>query len=127
MKAVRTNKAPAPLGPYEQAIIHDGLVYVAMQLPLSPEGESFADQAIDTQTGVLLDNIRAILEAAGSDLEHVLKVMIYLTDITSGKEVNSIYDSYFSDHKPARGVIGVASLPLGHNIAMDVIAAQKSS
>jgi len=122
MKYAKTDKAPAPLGAYEQAVIHNGMVYVSMQLPLRADGDNTALQSIEEQTTLVLENIKVILEAAGSSCEKVLKTTVYLKDINMSKRVNAAYEKYFPQHKPARTTIGVTALPLGYAVAMDVIA-----
>ncbi len=117
----RTDNAPAPLGPYEQAVTYNGTVYVAMQLPVNPDSEQGALLSLEEETELVITNIKAILEAAGSGLHKTMRVMIYLKDVSHGKRVNAVYERYFTDHKPARGVIEVAALPLGYNVAMDAI------
>lgn len=123
MKYIRTDKAPAPLGPYEQAIAHNGTVYVAMQLPVTPDGKAATESDIETQAQIVLENLKGILEAAGSGLDRALRVCVYLTDISLGKRVNAVYERFFQDHKPPRSVIGVSALPLGCTIAIDILAA----
>ena len=123
MEYTRTDTAPAPLGPYEQAVRHNHLVYVAMQLPVPADNSEPLSLDIEEQTALVLDNIKAVLEASGSAMNKTLRLTVYLTDISLGKRVNAIYTSYFPDHKPARSVIQVAALPLGYSIAMDAIAA----
>lgn len=123
MKYTKTDNAPAPLGPYEQAIIHNGLVYVAMQLPVHADGNDSSLLNIEEQTDLVLKNIKAIVEASGSSMNKVLRVVVYLTDVSKGKRVNAVYEQFFADHKPARSVIEVSALPLGYAIAVDVIAA----
>lgn len=123
MEYTSTDKAPAPLGPYEQAVIHGGTVYVAMQLPVLPDETQPGILNIEEQTERVLKNLKAVLEASGSSMDKTLRVMIYLTDVSLGKRINAVYETYFPDHKPARGVIEVSALPLGYSIAMDAISA----
>ena len=131
MLKIETEAAPAPLGPYSQAVVSGDVVYVAMQLPISSEAEDPAVESkadVEAQTRQVFDNIQAIIEAAGSSMAQIVKVTIYLTDLMDGKTVNPIYQGYFlkGDVLPARSLVGVASLPLGYKIAVDVMAVIES-
>jgi reactive intermediate/imine deaminase len=122
-KEVRTERAPAPVGPYSQAVVHQGLVYVSGQIPLDPATGEVAEGEIEAQATRVFENLRAVLEAAGSGLERVLRTSIYLTDLSLFPRVNAIYERHFtSDPKPARSTIGVAALPLGVQIEVDAVA-----
>lgn len=125
MEFVRTKNAPASPGPYEQAVIHNGLVYTAMQLPLRADGDNTALLSIEEQAELVLGNIEAILKASGSALDKILRVTIYVRDENAGKRVNAVYEKYFTVHKPARSMVGVTFLPLGYGVAMDAIAARE--
>lgn len=121
MKHLQTDNAPAPLGPYSQATIEGNTLYVAMQVPATKDGELNTDISLEDQTKQVLENIKAIAEAANTTMDKTLRMMLYTTDISQGKTVNAIYETYFNDPKPARGVIEVSALPLGFKIAMDAI------
>jgi reactive intermediate/imine deaminase len=122
-KEVRTERAPAPVGPYSQAVVHQGLVYVSGQIPLDPATGEVAEGEIEAQAARVFENLRAVLEAAGSGLERVLRTSIYLTDLSLFPRVNAIYERHFTgDPKPARSTIGVAALPLGVQIEVDAVA-----
>jgi reactive intermediate/imine deaminase len=122
-KGVRTEHAPAPVGPYSQAVIHQGLVYVSGQIPLDPSTGEVVEGEIEAQATRVFANLRAVLEAAGSDIERVLRTSIYLTDLSLFPRVNAVYERQFTgDPKPARSTIGVASLPLGVQIEVDAVA-----
>ena len=123
MKPVTTPAAPAPGGHYSQAIVHGGVVYVAGQLPIDPRTGAPQLGPIEDQTRLVLDNIAAILEAAGSSLEHVLKATVYISDIALWGRVNTVYAEMFGAHQPARAVVPVAALHHGCQIEIDVIAA----
>ena len=126
-RAVRTDEAPAPVGPYSQAIVHQGLVYASGQIPLDPATGEIVSGEIEDQTRRVLDNLRAILEAAGSGLGGVLRTTIYLTDMGTFSRVNAVYAEYFaSEPSPARATVGVAALPLGAAVEIDAIAAVDS-
>jgi reactive intermediate/imine deaminase len=122
-KEVRTERAPTPVGPYSQAVVHQGLVYVSGQIPLDPATGEVAEGEIEAQATRVFENLRAVLEAAGSGLERVLRTSIYLTDLSAFPRVNAIYERHFTgDPKPARSTIGVAALPLGVQIEVDAVA-----
>ena len=119
---VQTDLAPRAIGPYSQATVSAGLVFVSGQIPLDPAtGEivagGFAQQAIR-----VLDNIDAVLRAAGCDRTSVVKATAYLTDLTRFAEFNEIYAAFFGDHRPARAVVGVAALPRGAQVEVEAVA-----
>ena len=122
IKYITTEAAARPLGHYSQAIVHNGTVYVATQLGIIP-GKSIVVGSIEEQTKAALNNVREILKAAGSDLNKVLKITIYIADINFWDEVNAVFVQFFGDHKPARGVIPCKELHKGFQVAIDVIAA----
>jgi len=123
MKPVTTPDAPAPGGHYSQAIVHDGVVYVAGQLPIDPRTGAKQLGPIEDQTRLVLNNIAAILEAAGSSLKHVLKATVYISDIELWGRVNAVYAEMFGAHQPARSIVPVTALHHGFKIEIDVIAA----
>lgn len=120
---VFTNKASAPAGHYSQAIIFNNMVFVSGQLPVRPNGEKVLGD-IEAQARQVLDNVQAILEASSSDLQHVIKSTIYISDISLWNKVNEVYAEYFGTHKPARAVVPTKELHYGFLIEMEVIAAQ---
>jgi 2-iminobutanoate/2-iminopropanoate deaminase len=122
MKFISTEHAAKPLGHYSQATVHNGTVYVATQLGITP-GKSIVVGSITEQTEAALSNIREILKAAGSDLNKVLRVTVYVADIQFWDEVNAIYTKFFGEHKPARGIIPCGKFHKGFQVAFDVIAA----
>ena len=124
MQQIQTTAAPTPLGPYSQATVANGFVYVAMQLAVDADGTHHKDATLPEQIEIVLHNIKAILEAAGSTLDNTLKVTIFSPDLSQGAEVNRIYEEIFtSPVKPARTVIGVSALPLGYKIAAEAVGA----
>lgn len=124
MKAVSTGDAPAPVGPYSQAIVHGGLVYASGQIPLDPRSGALVEGEIEAQTERVLENLAAVLSAAGSGLDRVLRTTIYVTDLALFARVNAVYARAFSgDPPPARATVQVAALPLGAQIEIDAIAA----
>ena len=121
---IRTNEAPKAIGPYSQGIALGDWVFVSGQIPLDPgTGElvpgGFADQAARA-----LENLDAIVRAAGSERRKVAKVTVYLTDVGRFAEFNEIYAAYFGDHRPARAVVGVAALPRGAQVEIEALAAR---
>jgi 2-iminobutanoate/2-iminopropanoate deaminase len=119
---VKTNKAPDAIGPYSQAIKINKIVFLSGQIAIDPKTQQFIGGDIEMQTRRVLDNIKAVVEAAGSSLENVVKTTIYLTDINNFSKVNEIYASYFAKGKPARSTVCVAALPKNANIEIDAIA-----
>lgn len=122
-RVVHTDRAPAAVGPYSQGVIADGFLFTAMQIPLDPgSGTLVAPDDAAGQARQVLENLRAILEAAGSGLEQVVKVTVYLQDMADFPAVNAVYAEYFPQDPPARAAIGVAALPRGARVAMEAIA-----
>lgn len=123
-REVRTDAAPAPVGPYSQALVHGGLVYASGQIPLDPATGKLVEGGIEAQAERAFANLRGVLEAAGSSMDRILRTGIYLTDLSLFPRVNEIYARQFSaGAKPARSTIGVAALPLGAAIEVDAVAA----
>jgi len=125
MEIISTELASKPLGHYSQAVVHNGLVYVAGQLPIDPQDESRFLETVEEQTLQTLNNLQAVLEAANSDRSLVLKATVYISDISIWAQVNEVYASFFGDHKPARSAVPTKNLPKGYLVEIDVIAAQK--
>jgi 2-iminobutanoate/2-iminopropanoate deaminase len=123
MKVVSTPDAPAPAGHYSQGIVHGGVVYVAGQLPIDPQTGEKRVGSIEEQTKQALQNVAAILQAAGSGLDRVLKVTVYVSDISLWGRVNAVYARVFGDHRPARAVVPTRDLHYGFQIEIEAIAA----
>jgi 2-iminobutanoate/2-iminopropanoate deaminase len=123
IKSVLTSDAPKPAGHYSQAIVHQGLVYVAGQLGVDPHSAEPRAGTIEEQTELALANISAILAAAGSDLSRVLKMTVYITDISLWGAVNQVYARILGDHRPARAIIPVRDLHNGYQIEIEAVAA----
>lgn len=119
---VKTSKGPDAIGPYSQAVKINKMVFLSGQIAIDPKTQQFIDGDIETQTKRVLDNLKAVLEAAGSALENVVKTTIFLTNINDFPKVNEIYASYFSSGKPARSTVCVAALPKNAKIEIDAIA-----
>jgi len=121
IKLIHTEKAPAAVGPYSQATTANGMLFVSGQLGLIPSEGKLAD-GFEAQTRQALENMKAILEAAGSSLEKVLAVDVFVLDMGKFADLNAIYSEYFTNHKPARAAIEVAGLPLGGLVELKCVA-----
>lgn len=126
IKPVLTPNAPSPGGHYSQAIVHNGLVYVAGQLPIDPKTGEKKLGSIEEQTEQVLTNIREILLAAGSDLNHLLKMTVYVSDISLWGKVNEVYARMLGEHRPARAVVPVRELHHGFLIEIEAVAAVRA-
>jgi 2-iminobutanoate/2-iminopropanoate deaminase len=125
VREIRTPDAPQPAGHYAQAIVHDGLIYVSGQLPIEPMTGQRRLGSIEEQTEQALKNLSAILVAAGSDMAHVLKTTVYVSDIALWDRVNAVYARFFGDHRPARAVVPTRNLHFGFQIEIEAVAAVK--
>lgn len=125
MKIIQTPDAPLPAGHYSQAVIHGNLVYVSGQLPIDPHTGEKRTGAIEEQTEQAIKNLFAILIAAGSDKEHVIKTTVYISDITLWDRVNTVYAKLFGDHRPARAVVPTKDLHFGFQIEIECMAVIK--
>ena len=119
---VNTSKAPAPVGPYSQAVRCGNMLFVSGQIPLDPESGELVLNSFAEQCHRVLLNLKIILEAGGSALGNVLKVTIYMQNIAQFNELNEIYSEYFDASKPARACVEVSALPKGVAVEMDAIA-----
>ncbi len=120
---IQTDKAPAAVGPYSQAVVLGETVYVSGQLPLIPGTKSFPQGSIEARTRQCMENLKAILEEAGSSLDKLVKVTIFLENMDDFATVNEVYGSYFDGDFPARCAYQVGKLPLGADVEIDGIAA----
>jgi len=121
-KVIITDNAPAPIGPYNQAIVAGNFIFVSGQIPFHPgTGELIIDD-IEVAAHLVMENIGAILEEAKADFSHIVKSTIFLTDMQNFPKVNEVYGSYFTDKFPARETVEVSGLPKGVNIEISVIA-----
>jgi 2-iminobutanoate/2-iminopropanoate deaminase len=121
-KVVSTHNAPAAIGPYSQAIVANGFVFISGQIPLDPSTGQLVDGGIESQTRQVLDNLAAILETTGATWDRVVRATIYLTDLADFAAVNQLYAERFSSAPPARSTLQVAALPRGSKIEIDLIA-----
>ena len=122
MTFTETPNAPAPGGHYSQAVVHNGLVYLSGVLPITPAGAKLNDATVVQQTEQILANLDAILDAAGSHRNKVLKVSIFIADITAWNAVNQVYAQFFGDHRPARSVVPCSTLHYGFGIELEAVA-----
>ena len=125
MQAIETRGAPTAAGHYSQAIVHNGVVYVAGQLPIDPTDRNRPVGSIEEQTERTLRNVEAILVAAGTGLDRVLQMTIYISDIELWAGVNTAYARVMGSHKPARAVVPVKDLHYGYQIEIQAIAATR--
>ena len=123
MKLVSTDSAPKAIGPYSQAVIHGSTVYCSGCIPLAPSTMKVEAITIESQTEQVLQNLSAVLEAAGSSLSRALKTTVFLKDMNDFQKMNAVYERYFAGHKPARSTIQVAKLPLDVMVEIECIAA----
>lgn len=121
-KVIRTWEAPQAIGPYNQAIEVNGLVFVSGQIPLNPENGEIIGDSIEPQTRQVLKNIVAVLAAAGCDLSHVVKTTCYLKSMDNFTSMNAIYAEYFTENQPARAAVEVSRLPKDVLIEIEAIA-----
>lgn len=119
---ISTPNAPKAIGPYEQAIKIGEFVYISGQIPLDPKTGNLVEGDIRVQTRRVMDNLKAILEAAGSSLERVVKATVFLKNIADFAAMNEIYAEYLGAAKPARSTVAVADLPRGALVEIDLIA-----
>ncbi len=121
---VLTDKGPKPIGPYSQAVKANGFIYVSGQLGLDPKTGEFATGGVRQETERSIENIKAILEAGGVSLAHVVKTTVFLKDMNDFSAMNEVYGRYFGTASPARSTIQVARLPKDALVEIEVIAAQ---
>ncbi|MGK5091821.1 RidA family protein [Deltaproteobacteria bacterium TL4] len=119
---ITSTDAPAPVGPYSQAIQYRDLLFISGQIAINPKTGDLVTEPFSSQCRLVLDNLSAILKAGGSSLDAVLKVSIFLTDMSRFSEFNQIYNEYFEAFKPARSCVEVSALPKGVAIEIEAIA-----
>ena len=123
IREVRSDRAPEPVGPYSQAVSAGDLVFASGQIPLDPASGELVTGEIEEQAAQVIRNLAAVLDAAGSSLDRVVRTTVYLTDLSLFSRVNAIYAEHFRGRPaPARATVGVAALPLGADIEIDCIA-----
>lgn len=122
LERISTDRAPAAIGPYSQAIKFGNLLFTSGQIPLNPEGQ-IVEGGIAEQTHQVFRNLKAVLEEAGATFESVIKATVFIKDMNQFAQVNEIYAAYFGDHKPARSTVEVARLPKDVFVEIELIAA----
>jgi 2-iminobutanoate/2-iminopropanoate deaminase len=121
-KVIRTDHAPGAVGPYSQAIVTGGFVFSAGQIPLVPETGQIVEGGIEAQTRQVLENVKAVLAAAGSSLDNVVKTTVFLQSMNDFAAMNTIYAEYFTSNPPARSTVEVAKLPRGALVEIETVA-----
>jgi len=119
---IATAAAPQAIGPYAQAVVYNGIAYLSGQIPLDPASGQIVDGDIAAQTGRVLENLKAVLEACGSSLDQVLKTSVFLKDMGDFPRMNEVYARYFGAHPPARSTVEVARLPRDVRVEIDCVA-----
>jgi 2-iminobutanoate/2-iminopropanoate deaminase len=119
---IETTEAPGAVGPYSQGIALDGLIFTAGQIPINPASGEIEAESIEDQTRQVLNNVGAVLRAAGSGLHRVVKMTVFMTDLGDFQAMNGVYAEFFPSDPPARSAVQVAALPLGVQIEMEAIA-----
>jgi len=119
---VRSEAAPAPVGPYSQAVKVGGWLYASGQIPLDPQTGQLVQGGIEHETRRVMDNLSAVLAAAGASFQQVVKVTVYLTDMQDFPAFNAVFAGYFPSDPPARATVAVAALPRGAHIEIDAVA-----
>jgi 2-iminobutanoate/2-iminopropanoate deaminase len=120
---ISTENAPKAIGPYSQAVVWNGLVFLSGQIALDPASGQLVDGGIAEQTVRVLENLKAVVEAAGSDLDHVLKTTVFLKDMAEFAAMNEIYGRYFGANPPARATVEAARLPRDVRVEIECVAA----
>jgi len=119
---VRTDAAPAPIGPYSQAVVAGNMLFVSGQVPIDPKTGDLVQGDIRVQATQVMTNLNAILEEAGFGFQHVVKTTIFLADMNDFKNVNEVYGGYFESHPPARETVQVSRLPKDAHVEISVVA-----
>lgn len=123
LRRIETPAAPAAIGPYSQALVCNGLVFTAGQIPLDPATGQLIEGDVGQQTRRVMQSLQAILESAGASLQTVVKTTVFLGDMNDFTAMNAVYAEFFGDHKPARSTIQAARLPRDVKVEIDAIAA----
>ncbi|CAN5256304.1 RidA family protein [soil metagenome] len=121
LNPVHTDQAPAAIGPYSQAIVHGGLVFTAGQIALDPETGEMLLGDVATQTERVMRNLSAVLEAAGSSLQRVVKTTVFLRDMNDFAAMNEVYGRFFGEHRPARSAVQAARLPRDAEVEIEAV------
>lgn len=125
-KIILTDQAPAPIGPYSQAVSVGDLIFLSGQIPLDPKTGELVDDNIEAATTRVLENIRAVLEAEGLSFAHVVKTTVFMRDLALFPRMNAVYATVFADRPPARSTVQAAALPKGVSVEIEVIASRQA-
>jgi 2-iminobutanoate/2-iminopropanoate deaminase len=123
-KIINTPKAPAPIGPYNQAVMYGNTLYTSGQIAINPANNELVVENIKDETKMVMENLKAVLTAANMSFEHVIKATIFISDMNNFAQINEVYGSYFTSDFPARETVEVACLPKNVNVEISVIAAK---
>lgn len=126
MRTITTDKAPAAVGHYAQAIESNGFLFCSGQIPIDPVTKELVKGSVAEQTEVILKNIKGLLNSQGLTVDSVIKATVFLKDISTFAEFNDVYASFFGSHKPARSAVEVSNLPKGVDIEIEIIAEKKT-
>lgn len=121
-KIIHTSDAPEAIGPYSQAVVHDGVVYCSGQIALDPDTMNFAGDDVETQARQVMKNLQAVLEEAGSDFNKVIKCSIFLENMDDFATVNEVYGKFFPENPPARETVAVDTLPKNAKVEISCVA-----
>lgn len=119
---IQTDHAPKAIGPYSQAVSHGNFVYTAGQIALDPVSMDIVPGGVTEQTEQVMKNLKAILSAAGTDLQHVLKTTVFLADMADFTAMNEVYARHFGEHRPARSTVAAAGLPRNVRVEIELVA-----
>ena len=125
MRIIATDAAPMAIGPYSQAIVNDNLVFTAGQVALDPKTGDLIGRSTAEQTEQVFANLKAVLAAAGTSLQNVVKTTVYLADMADFAQMNEVYAKHFGAHKPARSTVQAAGLPKAARVEIDVVAVKQ--
>ncbi len=121
-RVIKTDNAPKAIGPYSQAILQDGWLYASGQIGMDPASGELRNDDLSEEVEQVFSNLRAVLRAAGAELNDVVRCTVYMTDLGEFQTMNSVYARHFEQHKPARATVGVSSLPKGARVEIDCVA-----
>ena len=125
MRVIATDAAPKAIGPYSQAIVSDNLVFTAGQVALDPKSGDLVGRSTAEQTEQVFANLKAVLAAAGTSLQNVVKTTVYLSDMADFAQMNEVYAKHFGSHKPERSTVQAAGLPKGARVVIDAVAVKQ--
>lgn len=121
-KIIETSNAPAPIGPYSQAVMANGVLYTSGQIAINPKTGELVNSSIEDETKMVMENIKAVLQEAGMNFSNIVKCSIFISDMDNFSRINTVYGEYFTENPPARETVEVARLPKDVNLEISVIA-----